>query len=68
MTLLQKILFHVTALYMLGNGAWMLMKWAQDTNPYKDSFPLIVGIIAVILGFAAFVISFMNIGDKKRNK
>ncbi len=53
----QRILLHLTSLYIFGNGAWMVLKWYQDSNAYKDSFGLVVGIASLILGFVAFVMS-----------
>ncbi|WP_409432152.1 hypothetical protein ACJ3XI_07980 [Litorimonas sp. RW-G-Af-16] len=66
MAMMQRVLFHVLAFYAFGNGMWLLIRWAQDTNPFKDNFILVVGLISLLIGLAGFILSFMKL-DKKDN-
>lgn len=61
---IQRMLLHVTALYILLNGSWMTLSWFQDESVYKDQFPLIIGICSIIFGFIAFIISFLKFDNK----
>lgn len=64
MAMLQRVIFHLTAFFTFGNGLWLIMRWMEDANPYKDGFILVVGIITLIIGLLGFVLSFMKF-DKK---